>query len=330
MPKSSKKFVIVSNKVNNYGYRYDTTGIDITQYKKNPVMLYMHERGKAIGHMQDVQLEDNGDITGYPFFSDKDDFAMKIYHQVEEGTLNMCSSGIEPIKVSDAPEYLQPGQILATVIKGKLKETSIVDIGGDDNALALYHDGEMLLLSDAGTTDISHIIPSIQNHNNNNMKEQLIPMLLLVGLSKDGTPDQLMQKLQELKEKADKSDEHAATIITLNDTIGTLQKAAQDAEVEAVLDGAVVARKITAEQKPIYKQIGSADIGNLKKLFDTMPTMPTLADQLAGGAGDESDPILKLSYKEAHRNGKLATIKTKYPERYNMIFKEHFGRDPQA
>lgn len=35
--------------------------------KKNPILLYMHERGKAIGHMQDVTLESNGDVTGYPF-----------------------------------------------------------------------------------------------------------------------------------------------------------------------------------------------------------------------------------------------------------------------
>lgn len=328
MPKSTKKFVIVSNQVNNYGYRYDTSGIDITQYKKNPVMLYMHERGKAIGHMQDVTLEPNGDITGYPFFSDKNEFAMNIYYQVEEGTLNMCSSGIEPHKVSDAPEHVLPGQILATVTKGKLKEVSIVDIGGDDNALALYHDGEMLLLGDAGTTDITHIIPKIQNLNNTEMKE-LIPMLLLVGLTPDGTPDQLMSKLQELKSKADEADNHAATIITLNDTIGTLQKAAMDSEIDAVVDAAFMARKITEAQKPIYKQIGETSIDNLKKLFDTMPVMKSLQNHLDEN-GDASDPLLKLSYKEAHNTGKLADIKAKYPDQYSRIYEAHFNKKPTA
>lgn len=330
MPKCSKKFVIVSNQVNNYGYRYDTTGMDISQYKKNPILLYMHERGKAIGHMQDVTLESNGDVTGYPFFSDKDDFAMKIYHQVEEGTLNMCSSGVEPKELSDDPQYLLPGQMLATVIKSKLKETSIVDIGGDDNALALYHDGKILLLSDNGSTDISHIIPLINKNNNTEMKElQLIPMLLLVGLSKDGTADQLMAKLQELKAKADEAENNAATIITLNDTIGTLQKAAMDTEVDTVIDAAVQARKITDEQKPFYKQMGETNLENLKKLFDTMPTVPSLQSHVAGG-GNANDALLKLGYKEAHKSGKLAEIKQQYPEHYKQIYKTHFGKEPQA
>lgn len=329
MPKSSKKFVIVSNQVNNYGFRYNTSGIDLTQFKKNPVLLYMHARGNVIGHWQEVKLEADGTITGVPFFSDDKDDAMTYYKQVEEGSLNMCSSGVEPMQYSTDEADLLPGQILATVTKGKLKEASIVDIGGDDNALALYHNGEMLLLSDAGTTDITHIIPSINKLKNTEMKEQLIPMLLLVGLSKDGTSEQLMNKLQELKTKADEADTHAATIITLNDTIGTLQKAAIDAEVDAVVNGAESARKITAEQKPFYKQIGETNLDSLKKLFDTMPTMPTLQSQVAAG-GDASDPLLKLSYKEAHNSGKLADIKAKYPDQYAQIYEAHFKKKPQA
>jgi hypothetical protein len=331
MPLSTKKFVIVSSQVNNYGYRYDTAGMDISQYKKNPVLLYMHERGKVIGHMQNVTLESNGDITGYPFFSDNNPFAMEKYHQVEEGSLRMCSSGVQPFEISDDPELLFPGQTLATVVTSKLKEASIVDIGADDNALALYFKGQVLQLSDIGDTDISHIIPSINNSKNTEMKEHLIPMLLLVGLSKDGTVEQLMQKVTDLKSKADdatnKLAERDGTIVTLNDTIGTLQQAAKDAEIDTVVNGAADARKITEEQKPMYKQMGKIDLPGLKKLFDTMAVVPTLQSHVGTGT-DANDPLLKLSYKEAHTTGKLAEIKTKYPEQYKTIFKTHFGKEP--
>ncbi len=339
MPKSSKRFVIISNQVNNYGYRVDTAGMDLTQYKKNPVLLFMHQRAvwnadaKPLGHMQDLRLEENGDITGIPFFTDKTEQAKEVFELVEDGTYKMLSAGFEVIATSDALEDLMQGQKHATVTKSKLMEVSIVDIGGDDNAMCLYHKNELVQLDN--TNDTSAIIPIINNQNKVEMKEQLIPMLLLVGLSKDGTIEQLMQKISELKTSAETATKELAqkedTIVTLNDTIAILQQAATSGAVDAVLDGAVQARKITEEQKPFYKQMGESNLDNLKKLFDTMPTMPTLASHVnAGGSADGADPLLKLSYEEAHRTGKLADIKTKYPDFYKQIFKTKFGKEPTA
>lgn len=336
MPKSSKTFVIISNKVNNYGYRVDTAGMDLTQYEKNPILLFMHTRAFSnsteqilpLGHMQDLKLTSNGDITGVPFFSDSDEFAMQVFNKVEDGTYRMLSAGFEAIETNDDPAQLDQGQRYATVSKSKLKEISVVDIGGDDNALCLFHDGKLLRLDDSN--DTSKLIPSInQNLKQTKMKEHLIPMLLLVGLTQNDTQEQLMTKIQELKAKADKADDLAGTIVTLNDTIGTLQKAAVDAEIDAEIDAAVVARKIAENQKPFYKQMGETNLNNLKQLFATMPAAPTLQSQLQNGTSAD-DPILKLSYSEAHTTGKLADIKSKYPERYKQIFKEKFGKEPQA
>lgn len=38
-------FIINTEDVNSYGYRILTNGIDYTQYMRNPVVLFMHERG---------------------------------------------------------------------------------------------------------------------------------------------------------------------------------------------------------------------------------------------------------------------------------------------
>jgi HK97 family phage prohead protease len=333
MPKSSKRFVLVSNQVNNYGYRVDTAGMDITQFAKNPTMLYMHQRGNVIGHWQDVKREDNGDITAIPFFTDANDKAKELYAMVEDGSYRMCSVGFQALATSDEPELLMPGQKYETVTKSKLVEASIVDVGADDNAHCLYSKNDLLLLD--GSNDTSSIIPIINQINKVEMKQELIPMLLLVGLSKDGTIEQLMAKISELKTTADNATKQLQqkedTIVTLNDTIATLQQAATTGAVEAVLDGAVQARKITEEQKPFYKQMGETNLENLKKLLDTMPAMPTLASHVAAnGAGDASDPLLKLSYEEAHRTGNLADIKAKHPEYYKQIFKTKFGKEPTA
>lgn len=340
MPLSSKRFVIISNKVNNYGYRVDTAGMDLTQYVKNPILLFMHSRAystssiKPLGHMQSLQREDNGDITGIPFFTESTEQAKEIYAMVEDGTYRMLSAGFEIIDTSDDPKQLLPGQRYHTITKSKLREVSVVDIGGDDNALCLYHAGEIVQLDNAN--DTSAIIPIIKQLNNQNkMNEHLIPLLTLLGLKTDGTAEQLINAIQALQLKEQKATNELSElqnqIVTLNDTIGTLQQAAQDAEIDGVLTQAVNERKITEGQKPFYKLMGSSNLDNLKELFSTMPTMATLQEQLGDAGGDSANPLLKLSYDEAHkRDGALAEIKTKYPEHYKQIYKARYGKEPTA
>ena len=47
---------LTNDTLNGYGYRVLTKGVDITQYERNPILLYMHNRGKAIrpykGHQE--------------------------------------------------------------------------------------------------------------------------------------------------------------------------------------------------------------------------------------------------------------------------------------
>lgn len=87
MPKSSKRFLLSNEKLNSHGFRVITSGIDLTNFKKNPVMYWLHvypkddgsEKGLPIGFWDDIEV--NGtELTGVPVFDDSDEFAMKIYH----------------------------------------------------------------------------------------------------------------------------------------------------------------------------------------------------------------------------------------------------------
>lgn len=41
----AKDFIINTSGLNSYGTRVLTPGIDLAQFKRNPVLLYMHTRG---------------------------------------------------------------------------------------------------------------------------------------------------------------------------------------------------------------------------------------------------------------------------------------------
>lgn len=62
-----KRVRITNDSLNSYGTRVLTAGMNVEQYLRNPVLLYMHERGNVIGCMKDVKVED-GEVTGEPVF----------------------------------------------------------------------------------------------------------------------------------------------------------------------------------------------------------------------------------------------------------------------
>ena len=90
MKKSSKRFPINTEVTNGNGFRVSTEGVDLSHFKLNPLLLWMHVRPKGkskdeilpLGYWEDIQLKD-GQITGVPVFDDEDEFAMKIYRKVE-------------------------------------------------------------------------------------------------------------------------------------------------------------------------------------------------------------------------------------------------------
>lgn len=67
----AKEAIISTPRLNSYGTRVLTEGIDTEQYKKNPVLLFMHRRGSVkdmpIGRIENLRVE--GDtLYGTPVF----------------------------------------------------------------------------------------------------------------------------------------------------------------------------------------------------------------------------------------------------------------------
>ena len=83
-----KEAIISTPRLNSYGARVLTEGIDLTQYQKNPVLLYMHRRGRKedmpIGIMENVRVE--GDtLYGTPKFDDDTEDERNISKKWERG-----------------------------------------------------------------------------------------------------------------------------------------------------------------------------------------------------------------------------------------------------
>lgn len=199
MKKKTYKFIASTDSVNSYGYRILTEGLDISQYQKNPIILYMHNRfgnitptgEEVIGKAIEIKKESDKLIIEVEF-DEESPFAKTIAGKVERGFIKMASIGADVIETSTAPELILPGQTLETVTKSKLTEISIVDIGGNDDAIRLCRDGKPIELKQI-------------NHKN----MTLIAIALALGLPKETNEQSIIDSIKELKLSKDKAERSA-------------------------------------------------------------------------------------------------------------------------
>lgn len=333
----AKDVIISTGAVNCYGTRVVTEGIDLSQYTRNPVLLWMHRRafdGDAmpIGRVENLRVED-GKLIGTPVFDQNDDFAKQIESKWESGFLRMASAALEPIETSADEALVLPGQTRETVTRSKLIEVSIVDIGGNDEALQLCGaDGKVMKLAAGEDTPGLPLLKENEpepapedtpgeGEENNNNKHQTTAMnkeqLTLLGLSEGASDEQATAALQLMKTKADSA--------------ATLQLAA----VTQCVDQAIADRKILAEQREHFIKLGkSAGAEMLAETFKSMPaqTKPTetlhLSKESAAGSGS---PAAK-SYKKLSEvpQDELLALRKEQPAEYMRLYKAEYGVDCPA
>ncbi len=339
MPKSSKRFILTNSQLNSFGFRVLTAGVDLEEFKQNPIMLWMHNRAfrgtkdevLPLGYWDDLKVEGD-EISAVPFFDDNDQFAMQIYHKVENGTIRTCSAGIIPIEVSEDEKYLLPGQIRPTITKGKLKEASITDIGANPGALAvaLYDANEKLItLSDKG---IDSILPEIKTLNMKLIQLKAEDVATKLKLGDNATSEEVVAAIDNMVQLASDLTTKNQSLETKNtelqSQLDTVQKEAVAQKITTLVDGAIAERKISPSAKEHFVKLAEGDFESVEKLLSEMPSAPSVQASVNAGLKDGVVNLADKSWDELHKSGALATVKLNDPTAYNRIYKEKFGKEP--
>lgn len=312
-----KRVRISNSSVNTYGTRILTQGVDLTQYERNPVMLYMHQRGTVVGYMKDVRVEGD-DITGEPVFDEATPLSQQLKKQMEVGSVRMVSAGLEILELSDAPELMMEGQTNPTVTRCRLGEVSIVDIGSNNDALVLMHDGKRLELSAAGDA-FSRILQNKNiNHIHNKQQDMDIKKIALaLGLDEKADEAAVMGKLGELTLAADR-------VKTLETEKSQLTLAAITASVET----AIKEKRIDASKKEQFINLGK-QIGNeqLQQTFEAMHPQVKLSAVLTPGAGHAALQDGAWKTLSDVPSDKLLELRQNNTELYHQLYKAEYGQD---
>jgi hypothetical protein len=302
-----KRVRISNSSLNSYGTRVITAGVDVKQYDRNPVLLYMHMRGLVIGLVKDLKIEGD-DITGELVFDEATDLSKQAKKQFEFGSLKMVSAGLDILETSEKKEHLVQGQTRPSITKSRLVEVSVADIGANDDALVLYKGGARLNLS-SGLECTA--LPMIDNKTKK-IEMETRALALSLGLPETATEEQINAKISAMRA----AETENATLKTQNETLML-------SGITTIVEGAVLAKKITADKKDQFIELGKK-IGTeeLSKTFDAMSVSVKLTDVFHPSG--ETPAYKKLSEVPA---SEVMTLRSKDPEAYKKLYKAEYGVD---
>ena len=294
-----KDCIISTSNVNSYGFRVLTGGIEIEQFQKNPLLLWMHKRPfeandpLPIGRIENLRIEGDS-LIGTPVFDENDEFALQIKNKWENNILNCVSAGLDVIETSEEPAMFLPKQKYATVTKAKLKEVSIVDIGANEDAL-----GFEVNLSYNGKNDFKEFLKPIEN-------------------------DVKVVEKNEIELRLNEIENRLMAIENDNYTL-LKKKEEQDANtINCIIEEKIKEGVITTSHKDILLKVGLA-VGkeDFIKLIETFPK-PIRPSELITPTNEQTKRKLsqvdRLELNEMYANNKAL---------YNELYKNEYGIMPE-
>ena len=293
MPKSTKRFVLSNENLNEDDFKIITSGVDISFFKSDRQLYWMLDCfGVNLttnimpgSFWTDIQVINN-EITAIPFFNDNDQVAMKLYHKVEHGTLRAVNVIFDYIELDTDKSNWDKGQKLPTVLKSKLIQASLSDGIHFDNSTAVHAEDNVICLK------------SLRTNNNNNIHLFNTPTNLMNN-NIDKFPD--------------------------------FQQSGHSPKTKAMLKNAVDVGKFTQEFANGLADVTLPE--NPEMVDDLTKTIMRTKIKPKNVEGKFNDKLLKKaatkSYDEIHvEDCQLRGMKEAEPELYKAKFFEKFGRLP--
>lgn len=310
-----KRVRLTDDSLNSYGSRVLTGGVDVKQYERNPVLLYMHERGKVIGYMKDIEVKD-GEITAEPVFDEATELSCQCKKQWEVGSLRMVSIGIDILETSEDAEHLVPGQTSATITRSRIFEVSVVDIGANDNAIVLRRDGKQITLG----KDTENPLPLLNNLNNKpNFPMELKTIARQLGMPETADESAVLARIDTLRKQEEE-----------NRTLLAEKEQTQQRLISEAVDKAIGERRFSSARRQHFLDLGKkVGLELLKTTLEAMAPVAKLTDTIV----PEKQEFHGTSgnYKTLHEvpEAELRKMRADNPDEYSRLFKAEYGYEPK-
>ena len=327
-------FCVHDESVNTYGFRMLTSGANLEEFKKNPVVLYNHNDWETpIGRGENVRVED-GRILVDVVFDEEDEKGRTIAGKVERGFLRMASVGSwPPEEGSDDPALKLPTGPPAT--RWTMREMSVCPIGSNHNALAMYDraTNKRIDLSDRQALVRLMDKEFSINHKRENNMSYLTQMLKLSDSASDQAVREAVQDLITLRDNLQAEN---ATLKSEKQTLQervtafeTKEKEANKQKAIALVDAAVKDGRIDAKGRDSWLEDFAVDFAKAEVRLSSISVRQSVSSQVqAGGKAGGNVQLADMTFKEILEKDMLKELK-KDRDLYREKFREAYGKYPE-
>jgi hypothetical protein len=323
-----KSFVLHDETVNTHGFRLLTSGANLTEFRKNPVMLLNHnDWSMPIGRWENIRVEGT-QILADPVFDENDPVGAQVKSKVDNDFVRAASIGAwPPEQMVDDPALRVPGQTGPTVTRWTIREASIVTIPANHNSIAFYDrttgkmvdSGEVLKLFDLITKTLKK-------------EPEMKSLLTLLKLADTATEAEAHAAMQLVMNDRDRLKAENVTLTARIDELNTADKARKKAEAVALVDAAVKDGRIDAKAKESYLLLFDQNYEAAKTALDAIAKRESVAGRMQAKQGADNleyADLQKKSWEELDKAGHLVLLRDKYPDLYDEKFEKRFGTKPK-
>jgi hypothetical protein len=323
----SKSFCLLDDSATDTGLRFRPEGGDMSRFQANPILLYMHQRGKVLGRWNNVELK-GGKWYGTPEFDIEDPEAANLAGKVERGFLRACSMGVYVHEVQELE-----GQYWVT--RWEAQECSIVDVGSNANSIMLMSaTGEAI--KDTATY-IQHLTLSSMEKNQTTAAEaakNLFPksLALAAGLAETATAEEVETKVLTLAASNATLTKEKGELEAKVKTLELAAETSKTSQIKDLLDQAVADKKIDATERPHYEKLAAVDIDTVRTIIGKMAPPVDLVKLAANGAKTNATEAVSQAeeYEKLFKANKLVELKASDPAKFKALYKAKYGVEPKS
>ena len=322
----AKPFILSDSSIaNHHGFYVDHATLDLSRFKGNPILLYMHRRGDVHGKWKDIKFE-GSQLLATPEFDVDDVDSNKISGKVERGFLNGASLYLN---ITDKTEFVQDHEGKVWMKYAEVWEASVVDIPSNKNSLSmkLFADGKEVgeeeakafLLSASKSETIQEKIKIEKPMSKIILTAAAIQALALAAIPFGETDESISEAFVKLgaalqAEKAGHSSEKS-----LRESLEVKIKEQEGVQLTALVDQAIVDGQITADQKEDFVKLG---LDSAKTIISKLPKKVGLnAKPVNSLIGLTSEPKNQEEFFKLSTEQQVA-FKNDQPEMYKKLWEE--------
>jgi HK97 family phage prohead protease len=311
--KDIKTFVLLDGSKTTRGFIVNVAGVDVSQFMRNPVMLYNHDsEALPIGVWKNIRMDEGRLLADADFdVSDESAEVKRIIGKVQRGFIKMCSAGLSNIVIE-----VSNGQTV--IAKSRLREASITPLGANNNAMVLYDDSGASIDLD----DEVKLSDFINKHKFRKMNK----VIEFLNLSADSDEEAVLSAITNVQNERK----------VLSDKLAALEmadKTAKQAKFAVELDAAIKSGRLRASARENFLKLYEVNPELTAKTLADLPAPESASAAIGRAAATTNANLSALSAKswdELDRSGELVVLRQQAPEVYKEKFKTKFGVEPSV